>query len=376
MKNDFPEYSKKGEDEIKNIWENGIIVFDANALLNLYRYSGSTRQTIMQVLSKLSDRIWLPHQAALEYSRNRYEVIADQEKAYKEFMERVNQLQVDLQSSSKPPFFTSELHVELELTFSKVKSEVEHAIKRYKDYFNEDPIFTQLCSLVEGKIGAPFTEEILKELYKTGEDRYRAKIPPGYEDERNKDGVKMFGDLILWKQIISKSKADKKSVILVTDERKTDWWWKIKDGRVIGPRHELVVEIMKEAGTQFHMYSSERFLEYGQIYLNEKINQDALSEIQALNISELDSDNRQKAARNVRVSSELTDDISSRLNDLKNLSMRIEQVEKDIKGLENNLRNGPQHEKLTHIINVRLNIFQEELEFLKIQRKYLLDQFD
>lgn len=86
MKELFPGYSRKTESEIKDIWESGIIVFDANVLLNLYRYSNETKDTILHLISKFSKQIFLPYQSALEYNRNRYEVIAEQEKAYKEFL--------------------------------------------------------------------------------------------------------------------------------------------------------------------------------------------------------------------------------------------------------------------------------------------------
>ena len=56
----------------------------------------------------------------------------------------------------------------------------------------------------------------------------------------------------------------------------------------MGPRQELVEEIKVQANVDFHMYSSERFLSYGQSFLNEKINQQALQEIQAMKKAELE----------------------------------------------------------------------------------------
>ncbi len=128
----------------------------------------------------------------------------------------------------------------------------------------------------------------MREIFKEGEERFKNKVPPGFEDEKTKEGSRKFGDLILWKQIIQKAKEINKDVILITDERKIDWWWKIKDGRNMGPRQELVEEIKLQANVDFHMYSSERFLRYGQSFLNEKINQQALQEIQAMKKAELE----------------------------------------------------------------------------------------
>jgi hypothetical protein len=230
----------------------------------------------------------LPHQAALEYNRNRYEVIAEQEKAYNEFLDKITQIQKDLQSTSKPPFLSNKVDKELNNVFEKVTSEVKESINKYCDYLKNDPIYNSISELFRNRITEQFTQEELNNIFKEGEERYKNKVPPGFEDEKTKDGNRKFGDLILWKQIILKAKELKKDIILITDERKIDWWWKIKDGRNMGPRQELVEEIRREADVDFHMYSSERFLTYGQSLLKEKINQQAFEEIQAMKKAEME----------------------------------------------------------------------------------------
>lgn len=288
MKELFPGYYRKTENEIKEIWENGIIMFDTNVFLNLYRYSDSTRTTILELIQKFSKQIYLPHQAALEYNRNRYEVIAEQEKAYNDFLEKIAQIQKDLQSTSKPPFLSIQVDKELNLVFDKVSAEVNSSIKKYCDYLKTDPIYDSISRLFRNRITKEFNKEELNAIYKEGEDRYRNKRPPGFEDEKTKNGNRKYGDLVFWKQIITKAKELNKDVILITDERKIDWWWKIKDGRNMGPRQELVEEIKLYANVNFHMYSSERFLTYGQSFLKEKVNQKALEEIQAMKKAEME----------------------------------------------------------------------------------------
>lgn len=305
MKELFPGYYRKTESEIKQIWENGVIMFDTNVLLNLYRYSDSTRDTILDLISKFSNQIYLPHQAALEYNRNRYEVIAEQEKAYNEFLEKISQIQKDLQSTNKPPFLSTSVDKVLNSIFEKVGAEVKESIKKYCEYLKDDPIYNTISKLFINRITVSFTEEELQKIYKEGDERYKLKVPPGYEDEKTKDGNRKFGDLVLWKQVIDKAKELKKDVILITDERKTDWWWKIKDGRNMGPRQELIEEIKKEANVDFHMYSSERFLSYGQSLLKEKINQQALEEIQAMKKAELEELKRVKSHENRRFEIEI-----------------------------------------------------------------------
>lgn len=325
MKELFPGYCRKTEFEIKQIWENGIIMFDTNVLLNLYRYSDSTRETILDLISKFSKQIYLPHQAALEFNRNRYEVIAEQEKAYNEFLEKISQIQKDLQSTNKPPFLSSKVDKDLNTIFEKVGAEVKESIGKYSDFLKDDPIYSFISELFAGRITNSYTIDELQKIYIQGEERYKLKLPPGYEDEKTKEGDRKYGDLVLWKQVIDKAKELKKDIIFVTDERKTDWWWKIKDGRNMGPRQELVEEIKTQANVNFHMYSSERFLSYGQSFLKEKINQHALEEIKAMKKAELEELERIRIHERRRFETELKakDEINFLSNKIESLNSKI-----------------------------------------------------
>ncbi|WP_329806297.1 PIN domain-containing protein [Flavobacterium facile] len=363
MKQLFPGYYKKNELEIKKIWENGVIIFDTNVLLNLYRYSDSTRDTILDLVSKFSEQIYLPHQAALEYNRNRYEVIAEQEKAYNEFLGKISQIQKDLQSTNKPPFLSSKVDKDLNSVFEHVSSEVQDSIKKYCEYLKDDPIYNRISELFSERITVPFSIEKLNEIYKEGEERYKLKIPPGFEDEKTKEGVRKFGDLILWKQIIEKAKELNKDIILITDDSKIDWWWKIKDGRNMGPRQELVEEIKTEANVDFHMYSSERFLSYGQSFLKEQINQQALEEIQAMKKAEMEEMRRIKRfkERNFMEKEATTkEEISFLRNKIEDLNKKIFNLNKHSESLFKETIENPEIQEYIHSLSIHEAELEEE----------------
>ena len=42
MEKTFSEYHQPNDEEITQLWEKAIFIFDANVLLNLYRYSKKT----------------------------------------------------------------------------------------------------------------------------------------------------------------------------------------------------------------------------------------------------------------------------------------------------------------------------------------------
>lgn len=120
MKSKLSEYYKLSESEIKEHWEKDIFCFDANVLLNLYRYSPKTREAFFSLLEKVKDRIWITYQAAFEYQKNRLVVINAQREAYKEIRETLTkkkgEIEAKLNSFKKHPYLqTTELKNKLNL---------------------------------------------------------------------------------------------------------------------------------------------------------------------------------------------------------------------------------------------------------------------
>ncbi len=70
MKNTFVGYDKKSKKEIESLWKNAYFSFDANVLLNLYRYSETSKDTILNLITKFSSRIFLTHQAGFEFHQH------------------------------------------------------------------------------------------------------------------------------------------------------------------------------------------------------------------------------------------------------------------------------------------------------------------
>ena len=341
-------------------------MFDANVLLNLYRYSNATRKTILGLIEKFQDKIWLPHQSALEYNRNRYEVIADQEKAYKEFTEKISQIQKDLQSSSKPPFLSKSVHKDLNKVFEKVNSEVADSITKYCDYLKEDPIYENLSKLFKLRITEPYTDDELKGIFKEGEERFKSKTPPGFEDEKNKEGNRKYGDLILWKQVIDKAKKEQTPVIFITDERKKDWWWKIKDGRNMGPRQELTEEMKCVANVDFHMYSSERFLSYGQEFFKEQVSQTALEEIKTMKKAEMEHIRKINRLNDLNFKKEYRakDEFSFLRHKRRELKERIYKINHQQESLQQDAFENMEVQEHIHNLSIQKEEFSNELIML------------
>src|SRR5690606_8363069 len=106
--------------------------------------------------------------------------------------------------------------------------------KKQSDVNDSDKLKDLVLQIFNGKIGQGFDKKKLQEIYKEGDKRYDTKTPPGYKDIKkegahlyeDKEYIRKFGDLILWKEIIEKSKSENlKYVVLVTGDVKEDWWF-------------------------------------------------------------------------------------------------------------------------------------------------------
>jgi hypothetical protein len=256
MRGLFPEYYALPEEDFSKLWDGCLFILDTNILLNLYRYSPKTRGKFFEFLNRLSSRLWLPHQVAKEYQHQRLNVIVEE------------------------TFEKSPLELSDEL-YNRIMDELNSRIKEYEQLFQNDTIRPIIDSLYENKIGLPFSQQDLEEIFKKGEKRYSNNIPPGYEDARIKKDNQKFGDLILWYQIMRDAREKGKPIILITDDRKEDWWW-IHHGKTSGPRPELIKEFLSETNMTLHIYNSNRFVDFAEKYFNLKADREASKEIERI----------------------------------------------------------------------------------------------
>jgi len=302
MKDAFAGYYAPSEDDYKRLWREGLIVLDTNVLLSAYRLPAAARDDLLSVLDLLKERLWIPHQVALEYQRKRLKVIADQRKVTGSALEKAGSLlgetkrnieSLDLDKRGLE-ISTEKLLEDLKVTSDKLVEALKKVHESQLDIGHSDPVRERLDVILAGKVGpAPASQEDLTDLIEAGDARYENKIPPGYADadkEKNPseasffyDGLKYarkFGDLILWRQIIEYAKkSEKKSVMLVTSDQKEDWWWREKE-MTVGPRPELVREIKKKGEVDlFWMYSASQFLENAKKFAQAQISEESVTEL-------------------------------------------------------------------------------------------------
>src|SRR4051794_14371049 len=105
MKSKFPGYYRPTDAELAKMFKDCVFSFDANVLLNLYRFKPESRDSLVEVLRKLKERIWLTHQAAFEYHDNRVGVIMGQRNMYEKLKSSLDDAIKKLEHERRSPSF-------------------------------------------------------------------------------------------------------------------------------------------------------------------------------------------------------------------------------------------------------------------------------
>lgn len=261
MRTLFWQYHRPTDDELAKLWQECIFVFDANVLLDVYRLSPDARETFLNVLERLKDRSWLPYQAAAEFYENRDIVIGQQIQACDKAL---GELKVpDLGSHRRTPIDVDQIAAIFEAAVAKAGALVNRVKDEHLGLLSSDKLLERIASIYDGRVGDSYSRDRLAEIHKLAAERFKAMVPPGYEDAKEKPVPVCYGDVVLWFQMIDYAKEQKQPLVFVTGDEKDDWWLR-KHGRTIGPRPELMREMRDQAGIACYVYQTKSFLERAQ----------------------------------------------------------------------------------------------------------------
>ena len=274
--------------------ENTIIVFDTNSLLNVFRFTPEASKEYFEIIQSIQDKIYIPYLVALEFHFHKSETLLLNEINVTKFKNDFSKNWNKVKSDAVKKLFSSltfrndlqqnELTTFLSNLLNSDKLDIEakliEKISSISD--NQKNTFKILIQIMESKTGERYTQDMITKIEKEGEERYKNGIPPGFNDANKKlsrsyNGIKYqqkFGDLIIWKDIISKAKEDRiKHVIFVTSDgkqdSKTDLNYKVcvgNDGngkekyQIIGPRIELIEEMKNDTGADFYLMDELEFM--------------------------------------------------------------------------------------------------------------------
>jgi hypothetical protein len=283
VKNIFPGHFRPQKSDFDNHWNESIFIVDANVLLNLYRYSEATRKELEKSMEGVKDRIFIPHHAAKEFFKNRLSVTSGQSKEYTSVISSMNEIVKKISSKDRHPFVEQSKLEQLQSLTTEIIESLEEQKNVLLDKLTNDEILDFIEQIFNNNTGSAYEETRYDEIIKLGEQRYDAKVPPGYKDKNKDDDdpLRKYGDLIVWLQTIDYANENNKSVVFITDDKKEDWWLE-QAGKTIGPRPELIEEFKKETKQDFWMYSVSRFIQESAARNQEVVSEDVIEEIRKI----------------------------------------------------------------------------------------------
>lgn len=336
MRTQFKGHFQEPQETIDQLWNEATFVFDANVLLNLYRYSDEARAEFLDLLVSIQGRSWLPEQCAYEYLSNRLSVIREQVKSYSTTAEKIKAILGTFAGSMGHPFISGEAFGALQKVVADIENELSSNGKSQEAQLTDDHIKETIANIFAGRVGGEFSEERLKELFAECEARYAEEVPPGYKDKnkhpnptRISEKRSNFGDFLFWRQTMDWAKAETKDVILVTDDQKEDWWL-IVSGKTVSARPELSAEFCEQTDQHILFYNPKSFLKLAKEKLHSKISDDTIIEIQK------EHDTRSLALAKEQSGYEKRDRIKSR---------QVWNLERSLKELRSDLEQGSLLEK-------------------------------
>lgn len=326
MRELFPGNYKPDIQVIKEIWQDCIFILDTNVILNLFRFAQPEREAVLKLLESIGDRLWIPHQVALEFQMNRLTLIHDRIASYDTVIKKVGELETVFQDALRAERLQGK---EIDELLEKIREGSSGLIsyleaeKRNEQValIEEEGLHRRIDNLFTDRIGdAPVNQEWLEGVYKDGKQRQAFLIPPSFMDKK-KNGAyswrgmrfeREHGDLIIWKQILNFSlQRSINHIIFVTDDGKNDWWETIK-GKRVGPRPELVNELIAfTPASKFLMYDSVQFFTHANNTFGTRIKHEAIEKIREAIASSTSLNYNLKSIGTTNVDFDLNIEVSS-----------------------------------------------------------------
>ena len=153
MRNSFKEYYGLNSSELDKLWKEGIIVFDTNVLLSLYRRSQGVRDDFISMIKSLSDRIWIPYQVGYEFHEHRLEEAMRPIEAVRAIKGKLQKFENDFEQEygNNPYLDKKKIKIAFKAFSSKLDKMIQESLTSCPEFLKEDRVLTVLTELFDGK---------------------------------------------------------------------------------------------------------------------------------------------------------------------------------------------------------------------------------
>ncbi len=218
-------------------------------------------------------RVFVTHQALVEFWRNRTSALADRARAKAEVEKRLGHSERSVTDAIETWAKQTTLDEgDLQQARILVTRQFEVLRRLVADTHRDDvesypspgmdPIVRALEGLLDGRAGPPLPGIEYRAAVDEGKRRHAKGEPPGYKEKASEkehlpEGVS--GDYLVWSQSIAEAKRRGSDLLIITGDEKEDWYWRSKE-TVIGPRTELAKEFWDATGRRLYLLTPIEFL--------------------------------------------------------------------------------------------------------------------
>lgn len=268
-----------------------IVIFDTNALLDLYMIHPLALKDIMSKFEQRKEIFWLPEQVYWEFNnhsaqkreyalnviKNASSIARDKANIAR------NQIKKELSYLKGNAILSDEKIIsDIDKKFDEIRrqlrDELELLNSEYQRKMNilaetQDVVYNFVCEIYKTNPPESLTEVQRIELYEEGELRKKYNIPPGLTDMDKEDSNehiiyrRRYGDFLIWKDVLRKTTEvihtlkgnDTLDVIFIENEKKSDWW--ISQGElVIAPALKEEFDFVANGKAEIEMLNFTQFL--------------------------------------------------------------------------------------------------------------------
>ena len=287
----FVEHVPQTSTDIAEALRVGLLSLDANVLLNFYRYSPTARDALVAVLRAAGGRVWVGHQAALEFWRNRCAVIDRRNAATEQVSSSFDKNERSLIDAID--IWAKQTAVD-EVVKTTVRDAIVGGLRQARETVNSqiagagtisyspesDAVLDVLRDLLADSVGSALPPADHAEAVQEAQRRVEQRIPPGYRDADKaqsdlSEGA--GGDYLVWLQSMNEAERRGLPLAVVTGDEKEDWWRRHKSA-LLGPRPELVREFAQRSAHRLYLLRPQQLIEHANA-LNVTVSPEAATDV-------------------------------------------------------------------------------------------------
>lgn len=260
MKKHFPGFYPYTTQELRDLIGKSTIVFGASVLLDLLKISYG--MDFLDIVNEKigTERLWLPYDTAWLYHERLANVVDEQIKNVDSAASALNRLKASFSDNGQHPYIPDTLKVDFDKMMNKIKDALDKDRNFLLVHLNNSDLRKRIDEMFQGRIGEPYEQNQLEQLYQESEERHKQRRHPSIDFSSSKNIRIRHHRLIVWKQIERYAKEKQKPIVLVLN-RITPNWFFIYNDAMVRPHQNLINEFIENTNQNIYIITAHELID-------------------------------------------------------------------------------------------------------------------